>query len=218
VTPERYAVDQVRPGQVIGLGSGRAAERFVRALAARVAEGLEVSGIPTSQATADLARSLGIPLVDPDGVAGIDLAVDGADEVDPEGRLIKGYGGALLREKIVAASAARVVILVGAEKCVPRLGARGRLPVEVLPFALASVGRRLEELGVPGIARRRDGRLQRSDNGNALVDCRIAPLSDPAELDHALHAIPGLLETGLFLNLRATIAIEQAHGVEIRTP
>lgn len=217
MTPERYALDRVRPGQVVGLGSGRAAERFVRALGARVADGLAVSGIATSHATENLACALGIPLVTLDEVSGVDLAVDGADEVDPEGRLIKGYGGALLREKVVAASAAHAVILVGSEKCVPRLGTRGRLPIEVLPFALASVRRRLEDLGVPGTPRQRDGRLLMSDNGNALVDCQISPLSDPAELDRALHAIPGLLETGLFLDLRATIAIERADGLEIRT-
>jgi ribose 5-phosphate isomerase A len=218
VTPERYALDQVRPGQVIGLGSGRAAQRFVRALGARVGEGLDVRGVPTSRSTAELARALGIPLVALDEVPGIDLAVDGADEVDPQGRLIKGYGGALLREKIVAASAARVVILVGPEKCVSQLGARGRLPVEVLPFALAAVRRRLEDLGVPGAPRRRDGHLELSDNGNALVDCQLGPLSEPAELDRALHAIPGLLETGLFLDLHATIAIARPDAVEIRTP
>jgi ribose 5-phosphate isomerase A len=218
VTLERYALEQVRPGQVIGLGTGRAAERFVRALGERVAEGLDVRGVATSRSTEGLARELGIPLVALDEVPGVDLAVDGADEVDPEGRLIKGYGGALLREKIVAAAAARVVILVGPEKCVSRLGARGRLPVEVLPFALASVRRRLEQLGVPGTPRKQGEHPQLSDNGNVLVDCRIGPLADPWELDRALHAIPGLLETGLFLDLAATIAIERPRGVEIRIP
>lgn len=218
MTPESYALDLIRPGDVVGLGSGRAAERFVRALGVRVGQGLDVRGVPTSNATAELARALGIPLVALDDVSGVDLAVDGADEVDPEGRLIKGYGGALLREKVVATSAARAVILVGPEKCVPRLGTRGRLPVEVLPFALASVRRWLEELGVPGAPRQRDGRLLMSDNENALVDCEIGPLSDPAELDRVLHAIPGLLETGLFLDLGATIAIEQPDGVALRTP
>jgi ribose 5-phosphate isomerase A len=212
-TLESYALEQVRPGSVVGLGSGRAAERFVRALGSRVGEGLAVRGVATSEATAALARELQIPLVALEDVPGVDLAVDGADEVDPQGGLIKGYGGALLREKVVAASAARVVILVGAEKCVPRLGARGRLPIEVLPFAWGAVRRRLEKLGVPAVAR-----PGKSDNGNALADCRVGPLADPAGLDRALHAIPGLLETGLFLGLRATIAIEREDGVEIRAP
>jgi ribose 5-phosphate isomerase A len=218
MTLESYALEQIRSGQVVGLGSGRAAERFVRALGARVEAGLEVRGVPTSRVTAELARSLGIPLVSLDEVSRVDVAVDGADEVDPDRRMIKGYGGALLREKIVAASAQRVVILVGPEKCVARLGTFGRLPVEVLPFALASVGRRLEQMGIPGTLRLRGDRPQSSDNGNYLVDCRIDPLSDPSGLDRALHAIPGLLETGLFLDLDATIAIEQPNGVEIRTP
>lgn len=216
MTPEGYALSAVRPGQVIGLGSGRAAERFVRALAARVAAGLAVRGVATSEATAELARALRIPLVTLDDVAQVDVAVDGADEVDPAGGLIKGYGGALLREKVVATSAARVVILVGAEKCVPRLGTRGRLPLEVLPFAWASVRRRLEALGVPGAPRLRDGRPQRSDNGNLLVDGAIGPLSDAAGLERALRAIPGLLETGLFLDLRATIVVERGDELEIR--
>jgi ribose 5-phosphate isomerase A len=190
----------------------------VRALGARVAAGLEVRAVPTSRATADLARTLGVPLVSLDDVERVDLAVDGADEVDPEGRLIKGYGGALLREKVVAACADRVLILVGPEKCVPRLGTRGRLPVEVLSFALTPVRRRLEQLGLPSSVRQEGGRPQCSDNGNLLVDCEIGPLSDPEQLDRALHGIPGLLETGLFLDFRAVIAVEQADGVEIRVP
>jgi ribose 5-phosphate isomerase A len=219
VTLESHALDQVRPGYRVGLGSGRAAQRFVRALAARIEAGLEVRGIPTSSATAELARSLGIPLLSLDDAPRIDLAVDGADEVDPEGRLIKGYGGALLREKVVAACADRLWILVGPEKCVPRLGTRGRLPLEVLPFAAAAVRRRLEELGIASSVRLEDGRPLCSDNGNLLVDCQIGPLPDPDELDRELHAIPGLLETGLFLNFPAAIAIEQADGgVELREP
>jgi ribose 5-phosphate isomerase A len=218
VTLESYALAQVRAGDVLGLGSGRAAERFVRALAARVDAGLEVRGVPTSRATAELARTLGIALVTLEDAPRVDLAVDGADEVDPEGRLIKGYGGALLREKVVAACADRVLILVGPEKCVARLGARGRLPVEVLPFALEPVRRRLERLGIRSSVRQEGDRPRWSDNGNALVDCEIGLLADPDALDRALHQIPGLLETGLFLDARASIAVEQADGVEILTP
>jgi ribose 5-phosphate isomerase A len=218
VTLEEYALDWIRPGHVVGLGSGRAAERFVHALGARVAGGLAVRGVATSEATASLARAQGIPLVTLEEVARVDVAVDGADEVDPKGGLIKGYGGALLREKIVATSAARAVILVGAEKCVPVLGSRGRLPLEVLPFAWGSVQRRLEALGLPAAPRRHEGRVQASDNGNWLVDCEVGPLSDPAGLDRALHEIPGLLETGLFLDLRPAIAVERPEGLEVRTP
>ena len=218
MTLESYALEQVRPGQVLGLGSGRAAQRFVRALADRVKEGLDVRGVPTSQETEALARSLAIPLVSLEAAPRVDLAVDGADEVDPEGRLIKGYGGALLREKVVAAFAERLLILVGPEKCVARLGTRGRLPIEVLPFAVAPVLRRLEALGAPGTAREAHGHPVRSDNGNRLVDCAIGALSDPDALDRALHAIPGVLETGLFLSFRATIAVEYPDRVEIRPP
>ena len=219
MTLEGYALDQICPGQVIGLGSGRAARRLVRALGAQVAAGLAVRGVATSLATDELARSLGIPLVSLDDAPRVDIAFDGADEVDPQRRLIKGYGGALLREKIVAAAAQRVVILVGPEKCVPLLGGFGRLPVEVLPFAMAPVLRQLSQLGVPGMLRRTGDRPQLSDNGNLLVDCAVNPdaLLDASGLDRALHAIPGLLETGLFLDLDATIAIERPDGVEIRT-
>jgi ribose 5-phosphate isomerase A len=215
---ESFVRDQVRSGDVVGLGTGRAAERCVRTLGARVAEGLDVRGVATSRATEDLARALAIPLVSLEDVPGVDVAFDGADEVDPEGRMIKGYGGALLREKVVAASAQRVVIVVGPEKCVAQLGTFGRLPVEVLPFALAPVLRRLEQLGIPGTARRQGDRPLRSDNGHLLVDCRLGPLSDPAALDRALHGIPGLLETGLFLDRRATIAIVGPDGVQVRVP
>jgi ribose 5-phosphate isomerase A len=214
---ESFLRDQVRFGDVVGLGTGRAAERIVRVLGARVAEGLAVRGVATSRATEDLARSVAIPLVSLADVPGVDVAFDGADEVDPEGRMIKGYGGALLREKVVAASAERVVILVGPEKCVAQLGTRGRLPVEVLPFALAAVLRRLEQLGIPGTPRHHGGRIQHSDNGHALVDCRVRAISDPAALDRALHAIPGLLETGLFLDRRATIAVDGPDGVQVRS-
>ena len=166
----------ISDGMVVGLGSGRAATRFIRALGARVAEGLHVRGVPTSQSTAALASELGIPLTTLDELETIDIAVDGADEVDPQLNLIKGLGGALVREKIVAAAARRLVILVGPEKLVSQLGERGALPVEVVPFAVAYCRRKLESLGYAAIPRCKDGRLFTTDNGNQILDCRIAPL------------------------------------------
>src|SRR5204863_7691004 len=145
----------VASGQVVGLGTGHAATAFVRALAQRVAAGLDVRGVPTSEATAALARGLGIKLLTPDDIETIDVAVDGADEVDPRGDLIKGYGGALLREKVVATMARRFVVLVGREKLVPLLGSRGRLPVEVVPFGAPLCRDRLARLGLRPVVRTR---------------------------------------------------------------
>src|SRR2546428_12326384 len=162
------ALDFVGDGVVVGLGSGRAASAFVRALAARVRDGLRVKGVPTSEETARLARELGVPLVGLE--ADLDLTVDGADEVDPELDLIKGYGGALTRERIVAAASPRQVILVTEDKLVEVLGSRGRLPVEVLPFALPRCRRRLEALGLKPVLRtEEEDRPFVTDNWNVLV-------------------------------------------------
>jgi len=199
------ALREVRGGQVVGLGTGHAATAFVRALARRLSEGLDVRAVPTSEATAALARELGVKLASTDDVDVIDVAVDGADEVDPRGNLIKGYGGALLREKVVAALARRFIVLVGADKLVPALGSRGRLPVEVVPFAAAPTRRRLEALGYPSILRTVDGRPVLTDNGNVLLDCRVRALAEPADLDATLRAIPGVVATGLFLSFAPTI-------------
>src|SRR5256886_14715838 len=151
------ALGRVASGRAVGLGPGHAAAAFVRALAQRGAAGLDVRGVPTSEATAALARGLGIKLLTPDDIETIDVAVDGADEVDPRGDLIKGYGGALLREKVVATLARRFLVLVGADKLVPVLGSRGRLPVEVVSFAAGPCPRRREALGDPAALRAADG-------------------------------------------------------------
>ena len=195
------ALKLVESGQVVGLGTGRAATAFVRALAQRVAAGLDVRGVPTSESTAEEARRLGIKLVALDDVDGVDVAVDGADEVDPHGDLIKGYGGALLREKVVATAARRFVVLVGREKLVPALGSRGRLPIEVVPFAAAPCRRRLAQLGHPAEVRMRDGRPVLTDNGNVLLDAAVRPIADARALEATLRAIPGVVETGLFLGM-----------------
>src|SRR5947208_11159391 len=196
------ALRHVASGQVVGLGTGHAATAVVRALAQRVAAGLDVRGVPTSEATAALARGLGIKLLTPDDIETIDVAVDGADEVDPRGDLIKGYGGALLREKVVATMARRFVVLAGAEKLVPVLGTRGRLPVEVVPFAAAPCRRRLEALGYPATLRTADGAPVVTDHGNRLLDCRLGPIRDPAALEAALRATPAVVGTGPFSGMR----------------
>jgi ribose 5-phosphate isomerase A len=201
------AMRLVSSGQVIGLGTGQAATAFVRALGQRVAGGLDVRGVPTSEATAAVARQLGIKLVTLDDVHAVDVAVDGADEVDPRADLIKGYGAALLRERVVASVARRFVILVGAEKLVPALGSRGRLPVEVVPFAAGVCRRRLEALGYPTDVRLTEGRPVVTDNGNLLLDCRVGPQKDPRALETAVRAIPGVAATGLFLDMRPIVFV-----------
>ncbi len=210
------ALEFVADGAVVGLGSGRAATALVRALGRRVAEGLRVRAVPTSEATRAEAESLGIPLVGLDAVDALDVAFDGADEVDPRRDLIKGYGGALLREKVVAAASRRLVILVGAEKLVPVLGSRGRLPLEVLPFAEAFVRGRLARLGHRAVLRSPDGAPFVTDNGNHVLDCEVSAIEDPPALDAALRAIPGVLATGLFLGMAKCVLVEDGDRVELR--
>ena len=207
------ALGYVRDGMRVGLGSGRAASAFVRALGARVREGLAVRGVPTSENTGRLARDLGVPLAGLDeGI--IDLTVDGADEVDPRLDLIKGYGGALVRERIVAAASRRVVILVGREKLVPVLGTRGRLPVEVVPFAAPLTIRELADLGCRPVLRIEEGRLFVTDNGNWIVDCGVRPIEAPAAFARDLRALPGVVDTGLFLGVPDLVLV--ADGTVIR--
>jgi ribose 5-phosphate isomerase A len=210
------ALALVPPGAAIGLGSGRAASAFIRRLGERVRQGLDVRGVPTSEATAKLATEGGIPLTTLEQAPQLELTVDGADEVDPRLNLIKGLGGALVREKIVAAASRRLIILVGSEKLVHRLGARGVLPVEVVPFALAFCSRRLEALGCTPQPRRADGRLMVTDNQNHILDCTIAPLDDPERLERELLAIPGVVGTGLFLGMADMVLIQQGDTVEVR--
>lgn len=212
------ALDFVRDGAVVGLGSGRAASAFVRALAAQVKEGRAVRGVPTSEAAARLARELGVPLVGL-GEAAIEVTVDGADEVDPGLNLIKGYGGAMVRERIVAAASRRQVILAAADKLVPVLGTRGRLPLEVLPFALPLVLERLERRRLRPAVRGAVGRPALSDNGNAIVDCAVGPIADPAALERELRAIPGVIDTGLFLGTADTVLVSEGGRIrELKRP
>ena len=206
------ALSHVRDGALVGLGSGRTASAFVRALGARVHRGLHVRGVPTSEATARLAREVGVPLAGLDeGV--LDLTVDGADEVDPRLDLIKGYGGALVRERIVAAASRRLVIVAGAEKLVPTLGTRGRLPVEVTPFACPLATRELAALGCRPALRTVDGRPFVTDNGNWIIDCGVRPIEAPADFARDLRAIPGVVDTGLFVGMADLVLVADSAGI-----
>ncbi len=210
------ALDMIRQGFVVGLGTGHAATAFVEALGTRVREGFRIRGVPTSRDTAKMALRLGIPLVPLDEIEAIDVTVDGADEVDPHLDLIKGLGGALVREKIVASVSRRLVIVAGAEKLVSVLGEHGVLPVEVVPFGLSLCQRRVTALGLQPVTREVDGSLFVTDNGNYVLDCTLAAIPDPAELEQSLRAIPGVVGTGLFLGMADTVLVQDGDRVEVR--
>jgi ribose 5-phosphate isomerase A len=192
------AADLVEDGMRLGLGTGSTVTHFLDALGER---GLQVSGVPTSEATAEHCRRLGIALLDPADVARLDLAVDGADELTADLTLTKGGGGALLREKVVASLADRFVVIATPDKVVERLGDSFPIPVEVVPFAVGPVRRQLETLGFEVQVRGAAGGY-RTDNGNAVLDCRAPDgLSDPAVTDVTIALLPGVAETGLFVDL-----------------
>ncbi len=208
----------VEDGAKVGLGSGRAASAFIAALGALVERGFSVAGVPTSEPSARLARSFGIPLIEIDEHLELDLTVDGADEVAPNLDLVKGRGAAFVRERIVAAASRRQVILVGAEKLVPALCARGGFPVEVIPLGRGLVMRRLRAIGL-GPVERLDAEGAAplvSVNGNLIFDCAVAaPLPDGGaarSLDAAVRAIPGVVDTGLFLGTAERVLVGHADG------
>jgi ribose 5-phosphate isomerase A len=211
-----WALAEIASGMVVGLGTGRAAAAFIDALGAKVQAGLRIRGLSTSQASAEQATKLGIPLVTFDEVDTIDITCDGADEVDPQGNLIKGYGGALVREKIVAAASKKFVILVGDEKLVPVLGSRGKLPVEVVPFGMAATARHLARLGLSPQPRIAGGKPLVTDNGNHILDCGTGPLDQPADMEQQILAIPGVVGTGLFLGMADQVLIQRGEQLDVR--
>ena len=212
-TAAERAVALVKDGMVLGLGSGSTAEIAVELLAQRVTAGLDIVGIPTSERTRVLALRLGVPLTGFDAHAHIDLAIDGADQVERGTlNLIKGLGGALLREKIVAASARRLVIVVDDSKLVARLGSRTALPVEIAAFGWPSTIERLQ--AYRPVLRRAGGVPFTSDGGNHIADCAVGTIADAGKLEAELHALPGVIETGLFIGMTSTVIVAGAHGVE----
>ncbi len=216
MTAAEKALEYIEDDMLIGLGTGRAATAFIHALGERAKRGLKVRGVPTSQVSADLATQLGIPLLPLDARRVLDITFDGADEVDPNLDLIKGYGGALVREKIVAASSKRLIILVGAEKLVPALGAHGKLPVEVVPFGQPLCERRLAELGCRPQVRAAGDVIFVTDNGNHILDCGVSQIANPGELDRAILDIPGVVGTGLFVGMASAVIVEDAGRVEVK--
>ena len=206
----RAALRYVKSDQTIGLGSGRAANAFIRAVADA---GLNIRGVPTSSASAELARSLNITLVNLDEVGRLDADFDGADEVDPHLNMVKGHGGAMVREKVVAAASRRRIFLVGDEKIVKRLGEHGNLPVEVVPFAAPLVLREIAKLGLkPKVRLDHEDRQFISDNGNLVLDCRVTKIRSPARLERDLLAVPGVVGTGLFLGIADVVLVVSGDG------
>lgn len=207
------AVAEIQPGMLIGLGTGSTAAYAITEIGRLVREGLAIRAVATSELTARLANAAGIAVIDLGDIAAIDLAIDGVDEIDPEFRAIKGGGGAMLREKIVANAAQRMIAIADAGKRVQALGA-APVPLEVLPLARALVLRRARDLGCEPSLRQADGAAYRTDQGNVVIDCRFAAIDDPAELAHRLARIPGVLGHGLFLDEIDTLYIGTPQGVE----
>lgn len=197
-----YAADLIKNGMSFGLGTGTTVYWLIQELGARVAQGLEIKAVPTSEQTVQLAREAGIPLTDLDEIDRLAIAIDGADEIDPYGNLIKGGGGALLQEKIVAAAAERFIIIADQSKLVPRLG-KFPLPVEVIPFGYKQVMRRILDSGLcRGIKlREKNGKPFISDHQHYIIDCQFDTIEHPLFLNAALENIAGVVETGLFLNM-----------------
>lgn len=211
----RRAVELVESGMVVGLGSGSTAELAVRELGARVAAGLAITGVATSHRTEQLAHQHGITLVDLNTVDRVDLTIDGADEAVIESfALLKGRGGALLREKLVAAITTRQVIIVDTSKIVSHLGTRYAVPVEVVPFGWRHTARAITRLGAQITPREVAGDFYVTDGGNLILDCAFGPITDAAALASALKALPGVIEHGIFIDLTHTLIVAGPGGVE----
>ena len=210
------AVADLDNGIVLGLGTGSTAAIALEALAERVAKGLRVAGIPTSEHTAARARELGVPLTSFAECRRIDLTIDGADEVEVGSlNLIKGLGGALLREKIVASASKRMVVIVDESKLVDRLGQHAPVPVEIVAFGWQVTLDRLADLGGRPTLRMAGDEPYRTDGGNHIADCAFAEIGDPADLERRLAAITGVVESGLFIGLAARVVVGTRSGMRV---
>jgi ribose 5-phosphate isomerase A len=215
----KAAVDLLQPGMVVGLGTGSTAAFFIELLSAACQEGLKIQAIASSKLTQQLAVKWQIPLLDPDEVTTLDLAVDGADEIDPQKRMVKGGGGALLREKIVASMSREMLVIVDSSKQVEALGIFP-LPVEIIPFAYRATLAHLQQLGYVGTIRTLpDDSFFITDNGNYIYDLRLPfPCLNPDEDDRTICSIPGVVDTGFFLNMAGRVIVGYPDGsVEIQS-
>ncbi|WP_316859658.1 ribose-5-phosphate isomerase RpiA [uncultured Cohaesibacter sp.] len=218
------ALEYVEDGMKLGIGTGSTARHFIELLGEKVAGGMKVIGVPTSEQTAELCRKVGVPLTTLEETPELDLTVDGADEIDPQMRLIKGGGGALLREKIVASASSDMIVIADKSKLVQTLGAFP-LPIEVMPFGLGSTMIALEKTcrayGLSGTLSQRknaDGTNFLTDGQHYIIDATFGRISDVNGLDVALRAIPGVVETGLFIGIASKAVVAGSDGIEVHSP
>jgi ribose 5-phosphate isomerase A len=209
------ALEFVQDGMTLGLGSGSTVKFFIEALGERVQKGLKITGVPTSNETARLASELGIPLLELSAKRKLDLTIDGADQVEVSTlNLIKGLGGALLREKLVAVHSSRMLVIVDESKLVDRLGGKCPVPVEVVPFAWQTTAERLEYLGAePHLRLASDGQALITDGGHHILDCHFASIEDAKALAAQLKSVVGVIETGLFIGVASTIIAAKQDGI-----
>lgn len=205
--PGKEAVKLVQPGMIVGLGTGSTAFYFIEALAARIKQGLKCKAVPTSEQSRKIGKKMGIELVELNDVSAIDLTIDGADEIDPQLQLIKGGGGALLQEKMVAAASKQFVVIADESKLVKQLGAFP-LPLEVIPYGWKQVQRHIQQLySIKIELRLKDNQPFITDHMHYILDCHFKQIAGPSLLNNTLHNIPGVVETGLFLNMADMVII-----------
>jgi ribose 5-phosphate isomerase A len=210
------AIEFVSDGQIVGLGTGSTSKFAIEGLARRVKEGLNIKGVATSIATERMASELGIPITDLNEVPAIDIVIDGADEIDDRFDMIKGGGGALTREKLVALAASRRIYIVDESKLVQTLGAKWSVPVEVLPFAWRFSSSKIEALGCVPNLREKGDRPYETDNGNYILDCAFGPIADAPALEQQVKLLPGVVEVGLFIGIANVLIIGGGEQVIVR--
>jgi ribose 5-phosphate isomerase A len=212
----REAVKYVEGDMIVGLGSGSTASIAIKLIGEMVQkDGMRILGIPTSKESEELGRSVGIPIGELKAHPNVDITIDGADEVDPELNLIKGLGGALVREKIVATSSNLEIIVVDESKLVERLGQKAPVPVEIVRFSHEATIHKLEKLGCTSEMRMKAGERFLSDNGNYIVDCRFSQIVNPKKLESDINLIPGVVDSGLFLGIADKVIVASQEGTRI---